>query len=54
MTRLFADNNHELDTEWVELITRAKSQGYSTEDVRKIIGIIKETTKLDEVQGSAV
>jgi|GEM_PF-4229135 len=36
------DEYNELDEDWVQLMLRARELGYSTDEVRKILGIIQE------------
>lgn len=46
--------NQELDSEWVALIMNAKTKGFSKEDIRKVLLLLKESSNDDEPTETAV
>lgn len=44
----------ELDSEWVALIMNAKTKGFSKEDIRKVLLLLKESSNDDEPTETAV
>jgi hypothetical protein len=53
MVLVESGNNQELDKEWVTLIMNARKQGFSIEDVQKVLFCLKESGK-DEIEETAV
>jgi len=48
-----AEDIQELDKEWVTLIMKARSLGFSTDDVRKVLHCLEES-KGNDIQVTAV
>jgi hypothetical protein len=53
MVLVKADDQQDLDMEWVALIMNARSLGFSKEDVRKVLLCLEES-KSDDIQDTAV
>jgi uncharacterized protein (UPF0335 family) len=45
MVLVQSEDNQDLDMEWVTLIMSARSMGFDSEDVRKILKVLAESGK---------